>query len=225
MSCMHALCGLKFRRLICKRFAHFVFAIMAPHHFDVLSGDDLRTLLKKHLSSCYPGTTEFQDTLLRPLDDVVQLHEGFLRALVGSNLKMHKQDLIKQLKEVHKYPDAYSLEAFASKLIAAEMHCFAKSKQMKTGQKLATSVRRIAELYQQAPSPTAKSDTAAASAAEAKPEIIDESDEGDDWDVGKAEALWSDELSPVKRKLPTTAVAQSPGVFSVASSTEDHGGF
>ena len=132
---------------------------------------------------------------------------------------MNKNDLIKELKEVHKYPDANQLGLFAGKVVQAQSYLWTKRKQMTTGVKLATSVKRICELYKK------NVDEATSPPMDSSPPLVGlddlNKDEDISWNLGKAESLWSDVLSPKKRSLPTTVVAESPGVVSVASSMQD----
>ena len=133
--------------------------------------------------------------------------------MARQNSKLNKAEVLKCLTAILK-GDANQLSLFAEKLVQAQRHCWAKSTQLATGEKLADGVRRVAMVYKKGsanelPSPVEDLDKKPSPSAGSKSAGLDEASQ----ELQKAMSMWGP-LSPVKpMKLP---VAESP--MSVASS-------
>ena len=179
----------------------------------VVTAGALTALLKKSFSQVGLDTQDFQDVLLGSLDEVVTAYEDFFKTLARQNSKLNKVEVLKCLSAILK-GDASQLNLFAEKLCQAQRHCWAKSKQLTTGEKLADAVKRVALVYKKGsahelPRPMEDLEEKASPSAGSKSTGLDEASE----ELQKAISMWGP-LSPVKPiKLP---VAESP--MSIASS-------
>lgn len=176
------------------------------------SADNLKELLKKSFSNVRPGTEEFQNILLGPVEDVVNAHEDFFKKLARQHCKLNKREVLKQYSALVK-GDTNQMSLFVAKLVQAQRHCWGKSKQLTTGERLPDAVRRVAVLYK-------KSDVDIEPCKPCTPSESDQSPSSlglsSDALAGlqKAKSMW-DVASPVRKIVPT-AIAASP--MSVASS-------
>lgn len=93
-----------------------------------------------------PETENFEKVLLASDDEVVGAYEHFFQQLAKANLKLSTSAFKKALGNFMK-GDPGKIDAFAHKVVRAQQHCKAKSKQMVTGAKVADAVRRVAMYY------------------------------------------------------------------------------
>jgi len=184
-----------------------------------LNPKQLRELLKKGFSHVTPDTEEFQRMLLAPVDEVVVAYEDFFKAVARNNSKLNKAHVVRGLQTLIK-GDVAQLGLFAEKLVQGQRHCWNKSKQVTTGEKLQDAVARVALVYKKGPlyeMPSSIASTSGSSQSISslcdgpKPAGLDLEDAKEE--LQKAMSLWG---PPSPTKATKQPVADSP--MSIASS-------
>ena len=178
------------------------------------SAGNLKELLKKSFSNVRPGTEEFNNIIMAPVEDVVNAHEDFFKKLARQQCKLNKSEVLKQYSALVK-GDTNQMSLFVEKLVQAQRHCWGKSKQLTTGERLPDAVRRVAVLYKKSDVDIEPCQPCTPSESDQSPSSLGLSSAHDALaGLHKAKSMW-DVASPVRKIVPT-AIAASP--MSVASS-------